>query len=223
MKRIFAGEVYDIIPQPNGIVFSYCKEKSEDQVLVSYKMYSLETGKTTDVAKNIYMLSKYGSNYRAVTVDFQNHITVKSVIFPNGKLFTVEPDGKATLFGADGESLWQGVMNYRGNPPSDIVFYKNALWCCYSNANAILRYNLLNMRMELRIGGAKSPFNNPSNAFVCGEEAVLSNPPTNRLVKVNLESFEAVDYKEFTESVYSYAKVKDTEFVLLKTGIYTFK
>ena len=223
MKRIFAGEVYDIIPQPSGIVFSYCKEKSDDQVLVSYKMYSFETDKTTDVAKNIYLLSKYGSNYRLVTADFENHITVKSVVLPNGKLFTVETDGKATLFGTGGEILWQGIMTYRGNPPSDIAFCKNSLWCCYSEANAILRYNILTMRFELRIGGAKSPFYSPKDIFVSDEIAVLSNPPANRLVKVNLESFEAEDYKEFTESVYSYAKVKDTEFVVLDSGIYSFK
>lgn len=222
MERIFAGEVYDIIPQPNGIVFSYCKEKSDDQVLVSYKMFSLETGKTTDVAKNIYMLSKYGSNYRAVINDFENHITVKSVIFPNGKLFTVERDGKATLFSTEGEVLWQGEIKYRSNPPSDIAFYKNALWCCYSETNTLLRYNIINMRPELRIGGSKSPFNKPSDIFITGQKAILSNPETNRLVKVNLENFEAHNYKEFTEPVYSYARVKDREFMLLKSGIYSF-
>jgi len=96
MKRVFEGEVYDIIPQPNGIVFSYCKEKSDEHILVSYKMYSLENNKTTDVAKNIYLLSKFGSNYRSVTEGFLNHVTVRSVIFPNGKVFTLERDGKAT-------------------------------------------------------------------------------------------------------------------------------
>ena len=222
MKRIFAGEVYEILPQPNGIVFSYCKEKSDDQILVSYKMYSLETDKTTDVAKNIYLLSKFGSNYRAVTNSFENHITVKSVIFPNGKIFTLERDGKAKLFGAEGEILWQGSIIYRGKAPSDISFYKNSLWCCYSDANALLRYNILNMREELRIGGAVSPFVNPSDIFINGENAVLSTPATNKLVKVNLETFEAQDYKEFTESVYSFVTVKDTSFVLLDSGVYAF-
>lgn len=222
MKRIFAGEVYDIISQPNGVVFSYCKEKSDDQILVSYKMYSLETDKTTDVAKNIYLLSKFGSNYRAITSCFENHITVKSVIFPNGKIFTLERDGIAKLFSEEGEILWQGSLIYRGKSPSDISFYKNALWCCYSDANAILRYNILTMREELRIGGAVSPFVNPCDIFVNGENAVLSTPTTNKLVKVNLETFEAQDYKEFTESVYSFVKVKDTSFVLLDSGVYTF-
>lgn len=222
MKRIFAGEVYDVLPQPNGIVFSYCKEKADDKILVSYKMYSLETDKTTDVAKNIYLLSKFGSNYRAITSDFENHVTVKSVIFPNGKVFTLERDGKASLFGNDGDVLWQGFMKYRGNPPSDISFYKNSLWCCYSESNTLLRYNILNMRKELRIGGAVSPFASPSDIFINGENAVLSNPATNKLVKVNLETFDTSDYKEFSESVYSYLTVKDTSFVLLDSGVYTF-
>lgn len=220
MERIFMGEVYDIIPQSNGIVFSYCKEKSDEHILVSYKMYSLETGKSTDVAKNIYLLSKYGSNYRAVTESFENHITAKSVIFPNGKVFTLERDGKATLFGSEGENVWQGAMLYRSNPPTDIAFHKNALWCCYSESDVMLRFNILNMREELRIGGAKSPFSKPSDIFVRGDNAIVSNPASNKLVKVNLNSFEAHTFKEFTESVYSYVCVKDTEFLVLESGIY---
>jgi len=38
MERIFAGEVYDIVPQPNSIIFSYCKEKKDNCVVVGYKM-----------------------------------------------------------------------------------------------------------------------------------------------------------------------------------------
>ncbi|MBE6733201.1 MAG: hypothetical protein E7561_04300 [Ruminococcaceae bacterium] len=220
MKRVFEGEVYDIIPQPNGIVFSYCKEKSDEHILVSYKMYSLENNKTTDVAKNIYLLSKFGSNYRSVTEGFLNHVTVRSVIFPNGKVFTLERDGKATLFGTEGESVWQGVMKYRGNPPTDISFHKNSLWCAYGEANALIRYNLLNMREEIRVGGGISPFSKPSDIFVRDNSAVISNPASNKLVKLDFDNFEVTDYKEFTEPVYAYAGVKDTEFLVMESGIY---
>lgn len=220
MKRIFAGEVYDIIPQPNGIVFSYCKEKSDEHILVSYKMFSLETNKTTDVAKNIYLLSKFGSNYRAVTENFSNYVTVRSVIFPNGKVFTIERDGSATLFGEDGNSVWQGLMRYRGNAPTDISFHKNSLWCVYGEANAIIRYNILNMREEIRIGGSVSPFSKPCDIFVRDDSAVVSNADSNKIVKLDLNNFEVTDYKEFTEPVYAYTGVKDTEFLIMESGIY---
>ena len=111
-------------------------------------------------------------------------------------------------------------MKYRGNPPTDISFHKNSLWCAYGEANALIRYNLLNMREEVRVGGSKTPFAKPSDIFVRDNSAVISNPASNKLVKLDLDNFEAVTYKEFTESVYAYVGVKDTEFLVMESGIY---
>lgn len=219
MERIFEGEIYDLLPQPNGIVFSYCKDKDSDHILVSYKMLSLDTGKTTDVAKNIYQLSKFGSNYRNIAANFENHITVRSIVHANGMVFVTERDGKAFLFGNDGAVLWQGSMLYRGHSPTDIAFHKNSIWACYEN-NVLLRFNIINMRMELRIGGAKSPFSNPKDLFMEENSLIVSNPNSNKLIRVNLLTFDTSCYKEFTESVYGYVRVKDNEFVLMETGLY---
>ncbi|MBR4073762.1 MAG: hypothetical protein IKK24_07450 [Clostridia bacterium] len=221
MERIFGGEIYDIIPQLNGIVFSYCKDKDDEHILVSYKMLSLDTGRITDVAKNIYQLSKFGSNYRTITTYFENHIAVRSIVHPNGKVFVCDRDGRAILFGNDGEPLWEGSLIYRGRAPSDIAFNKNSIWCCYSETNLMLRFNILTMREELRIGGAKSPFSSPKSLFVQEDIATVSNPESNKLIKVNLSNYEVEDYKEFTESVYAYIKVKDKEFVVMESGLYT--
>ncbi len=219
MERIFEGEIYDILPQPNGIVFSYCKDKSSDHILVSYKMLSLDTGKTTDVAKNIYQLSKFGSNYRNIVSNFENHITVRSIVHANGMVLVTERDGRAMLFGNDGAVLWEGSMLYRGNAPTDIAFHKNSIWASYEN-NLLLRYNIINMRMELRIGGVKSPFASPKDLFMEENSVIVSNPASNKLIRVNLLNFDSVSYKEFTESVYGYVRVKDNEFVVMESGLY---
>jgi len=47
MKRIFEGQVYEILPLSNGIIFSYCKEIIDQNVVVSFKMLSFETGRIT--------------------------------------------------------------------------------------------------------------------------------------------------------------------------------
>lgn len=220
MKRIFAGEVYEAVPQPNGIVFSYCKDVTDSHVLVSYKMISFDTGKMTDVAKNIYQLSKFGSNYRTIAVGCQNYVTAKALILPNGKVFVAEDDGKAMLFDNGGATLWTGEIKYRGVSPSDVAIYKNTLWACYSEANVLLRFNLMTMREELRIGGAKSPFNAPHDLFIDGDNAIVSNTGSNKLLTVNLNSYTVLDYKEFSEAVYSYMRIKDYCFVLMKSGLY---
>ena len=220
MERIFEGEVYEIVPQAQGIVFSYCKGSSGDNVLVAYKMLSLETGVMSDVAKNIYLLSKFGSNYRASCELCNNYVTARSVVLPSGRVIFCCENGNAYLIDGDGLPVWSGDFRYKGNAPSDIAIHKNSLWACYNKTGVLLRFNLNTMREELRIGGANSPFGRPSGIFVEDDIAVVSSSGNNKLLKVDLNGYNVRDYKEFSESVYSYVKVKDKEFVLLESGIY---
>ena len=220
MERIFDGEVYDIIAQPNGMVFAYCKDTIEDNVIVRYKMFSFETGTLSDVAKNIYQLSKYGSNYRAITTLCNNYVSARSVFLPSGKVFVLEDNGRAVLFDEDGLPVWTGELLYRGNPPSDIVFHRNSIWGSFPDTNVLLRFNLSTMREELRIGGNTSPFNKPSKLFVEGDEVYICNNGSDKIIKINLNSYNVSDYMEFTEPVYSYLKCKNGEFFLMESGIY---
>jgi hypothetical protein len=76
------------------------------------------------------------------------------------------------------------------------------------------------MREELRIGGTNSPFDKPTDIFIDDDTAFISNSGSNKIIKVNLNSYSVREYKEFSEAVYAYRKVKDREFVLLESGIY---
>ena len=84
----------------------------------------------------------------------------------------------------------------------------------------MVRFNLNTMREELRIGGKNTPFNKPCHIFIEGNFAFVSNAGSNKLLRVNLSSYTVDDYKEFSEPVYSYVKVKGYQFVLLESGIY---
>ncbi len=223
MKKIFDGEVYEVVPQSSGVVFSYCKSVIDEQVLVSYKMLSVDTGVMTDVAKNIYLLSKFGSNYRAAASQVPNYITTKSLVLPSGGVFICSDTGAATLIDSDGTAAWTGELKYRGVAPSDISIYKNALWACYSESGVLLRFNINTMREELRIGGTRSPFDRPRDIFIDGDIAIITNMGSQKLLKVDLNSYTVSDYKEFDEPVYSYVKVKNYEFVLMESGLYVLK
>lgn len=220
MKQVFSGEVYEVMPLSNGIIFSYCKDTIDDNIIVSYKMISFDNGKFTDVAKNIYMLTKFGNNYKAVSTLCDNYITVKSIILPNNKVFLLQNDGQAQLLDTDASPLWTGEMKYRTYNASDIVLFKNTLWASYSECNVLLRYNLTTMREELRIGGNKSPFDKPKNMFIDGENVMVSNMGSSKLIQVNLNSYSVFEYETFEEPVYQYVKVSDYQFVVLKSGLY---
>ena len=220
MKQIFEGQVYEILPLANGIIFSYCKDSTDENVTVSYKMISFENGRITDVAKNIYLLTKFGGNYKAVMEHCDNYITTKSIVLSNGKVFLLLADGTAKLIDIDSSIVWQGSFNYRSAPASDIVIHKNSIWACFPDCNVLLRYNLNTMREELRIGGNKSPFSKPKSMFLEGDSATVCNRDAKKLTKVNLENYVVSEDETFEEDVLQYLKSDIYRFVILESGLY---
>lgn len=220
MKQVFSGEVYEILPLSHGIIFSYNKATVDNRVVVFYKMLSLDTGRITDITNHVYLLTKFGNNYKAVSSLCDNFITAKSIVLTGGKVFLLESDGTAKLLDADASPIWTGELKYRNDAPSDIGIYKNALWACYAKSSVLLRFNLATMREELRIGGRLSPFNRPQDMFIDGENAMISNSGSNKLTRLNLDSYSVFDYEIFDEPVYQYVCVDDYQFVILKSGLY---
>ncbi len=220
MKKVFDGEVYEVMPLSNGVIFSYHKDTVDNNVIVAYKMISFDNARMTDVAKNMYLITKFGSNYKAVSAFCENYITVKTILLTGGKILMLESDGTAQLIDADATVIWKGSLVYRGCAPSDIMLYNNALWASYADCNVLLRYNLSTMREELRIGGNKSPFDKPRDLFIDGDDVFVSNSGSNKLIRVNLNTYSVFEYESFDEPVYQYVKVNENGFVVLQSGLY---
>lgn len=220
MKCLFEGEVLEIIPQAGGMIFSYCKEKTEAGIGLGCKMVTFETGVMTEVAEDIYLLSKFGTNYAATSKTAVDYISAKAIVLPSGRVFVCLKDGSASLIDGDGTPLWQGELVYKGRSPSAMALSKNAFWAVYKKENVLLRYNLLTMREDLRIGGSESPFNRPNSIFVEESTAYVACPADKKVVKVGLEDYAFSTYLRFKEPVYNYLKIKDFEFVHLRSGLY---
>lgn len=220
MKQIFEGKVYDILPMPNGVIFSYCKEATETEVTVSYKMISFENGRISDVAKNIYLMTKFGHNYKEIIKHCDNYITAKSIILPSGKVFLLLSDGTTKLVDTDSTVTWQGNFTYRTFAASDIIVHKNSVWATFPDCNVLLRYSLNTMREELRIGGNKSPFQEPKSMFLEGDTVTVCNKGSKKLTQVNLESYIVLEDQAFEEEVLQYLKADIYRFVILESGLY---
>ncbi len=209
-----------MLPLSDGIIFSYCKDVIDENTIVSYKMISFENGHFTDVARNIYLLTKFGNNYKATAMFCGNYITAKSIVLPNSKVFLLEDNGSAALLDNDATLLWSGELKYRGGAAADIALYKNTLWASFPECNVLLRYNLSTMREELRIGGNKSPFSRPEGLFVEGDNIMVSNAGSSKLIQVNLNTYSVFEYEDFEEPIRQYVKVADYRFAVLDSGLY---
>ena len=221
MKQLFDGEVYDILPLKDGIIFSYCKDSNEENVLVAYRMLSFDNGRFTNVENDIYLITKFGNNYRAIAELCENHIKTKSIVLPSGRVFLMQPDGSAQLVGNDATPLWTGNLCYRNTVPADIALYNNTLWAVYPDCNVLLSYNLATMREELRIGGgANSPFKKPRSISVKGDCITVCNTESQNIVEVNLSNYKVRELETFDEPVYQYIEVAGNRFVLVASGLY---
>jgi len=221
MEQLFQGKVYEILPTQDGIIFSYAnREYEEGMIEISYKMISFDTRRITDIAKNIYMINKFGNSYKMMERLCDNYVTAKSIILPGGKVFLLHDDGSAQVVDADGEPLWTGTLIYHHHLPSDAVLFSDGLWVAYENANVLLKYSLQNMRLELRVGGNNSPFEGPCDLFAEAGELVVCNKNSGTIKSINLNTYNVLEYEKFDEPLLQYVCVKGYRFVALESGLY---
>lgn len=220
MKKIFDGKIYEVLPKSDGIIFPYQKAKVDEGDVVWYKMLSIENSSLTDVSEAIYMNMKFGNNYTVAVNICKNFVSEKAIILPDGRLLICNLNGQVFIIDTDGMINISGEIKYRDAAPSSIAFYKNSIWASFREYNVLIRFNINTMRSELRIGGKTSPFDLPEGIFIEGEIAYVCNSGSNKVIKVNLESYSVEDYYAFEEPIKAYTKSGKFEFVLLNSGLY---
>lgn len=221
MKKIFDGEVYEVLPLKDGIIFSYCKESNAENVLVAYRMLSFDNGRFSNVENDIYLITKFGTNYRSIASICENHIKTKAITLPSGKVFLMQPDGTAQLVDNDSTSIWTGKLSYRNCAPSDIALQNNTLWAAYPDCNVLLSYNLATMREDLRIGGGtNSPLNKPRTISINRDCITVCNLDSQNIIEINLNNYKVREITSFDEPVYQYLEVAGNQFALLGSGLY---
>lgn len=220
MKKVFDGKIYEVLPKSDGLIFPYQKAVVDEGDIVWYKMLSFENSLLSDVSETIYWNMKFGSNYPVAVKLCKNFVAEKSLILPDGRTLICNENGQVFIIDTDGMINISGEIRYRDAAPSGIALYNNSIWASFKDQNVLIRFNINTMRAELRIGGKTSPFECPENIFIDGEWAYVCNKDSNKIIKVNLESYSVEDYYSFEEPIYAYVKSGSYEFALLESGLY---
>lgn len=220
MKKIFDGKIYEVLPKSDGIIFPYQKAVIDDGDVVWYKMLSFENSTISDVSEMAFWNTKFGNNYSTALKLCKNFVSLKSIILPNGRLFLCDENGQVFIIDSDGLINIAGELKYRDELPSSIALYKNSVWASFAEANVLIRFNINTMRVELRIGGKNSPFNNPKNLFIEDKFAYVCNNGANSIVKVDLENYSVEEAYAFEEGVHCFVKSGKYDFALLDSGLY---
>lgn len=220
MNKISEDKVYSLHPLPDGFLYSYLIEQTENQYKIGYKMVSFETGKISNVTKNIFMLTKFGADYRSFIDKVKNYLTCFSILLEDGQTFIIERDGIATLYGVGGEELWQGSMLYQNTAPGGVAVNGGSLWLSYPEHRVLVRYDLKTLRQELRIGGENSPFSEAAGLFPAGSKLFICSADNNTIYKLDCETYQTEVYFQFDEPVKDYKFINKYEIVVLESGIY---
>lgn len=223
MRSFFEGKVLQMLPVPNGVVAAVLSEITEDEkMMVEYRMLSLDTNQLQRVSSNVYLLVKFGPSHKSADMQVENHLTCRTCLLPSGETFTVEEDCSAKLLDADGFARWVGVVKYKGEAPSDVVYDGNHIWTAFADSNTLLRLDVGSMREELRIGSKNgdSGFCGPVGLFAEGDELYVCNKDSYQIWKINTRTYAAEEYASFEEPVYGYVRLNNREIVHLESGIY---
>lgn len=221
MEKIYDASALCIVPLSDGLVFAYCQEIVDDQMTVAYKTVSFETGAITNVTSDFFSIAKFGTKYRSYLLQVQNPVTCKTLYLPNGNVLLCDDKGDAKIIKDDITTVWSGSFVHAGNPVSSMAVDGGALWCSYKDSGIVVKYNLRNMRDELRLGGGRNPVISSPKGIWCQDSVMrLCDCDAGKIYEIDLKNYSMKLYREFGEPVHQYAKIKQYEFVLLDSGIY---
>lgn len=226
MKRIHKGSIFEVIPEANGMVFAFKVPERENapvksgEIPLDFNYYNYTTGKSERVKKDIYQLAKFGANYQKIVNTCENYVLARSVLLPEGRVLLVDTDGTATFFDGKGEVIKTGMIKYRTKVPYALSLGKDGLWGSFPESDSLVRFNLDTLKSELRIGKKGDCFARPMGIVAAGNSLYISSSENNKLIKLDINSFETEDIYGFKEKIISYVTTGKREFVSLESGLY---
>ncbi len=221
MKKIFDGEILDIIPYASGFIFAEKIALSNKKIKVSYTAYSFDTSMVYPVTKGAYLLTKYGGAFKAISNQLSNYVTCDAGQLPDRQIIIVYPQGEAGIFNQEGELTWFGSLTYHDFPVQSVIVDGKYFWCAVPQGDAVIRYNTRTMKMDLRIGGgSNSCFQNPNSMSLYDGKLYVCDVGTCKVRVMHLQDYTVKDFLKFDVPVFKYMRMGKNEVVVREDGVY---
>ncbi len=221
IKQIYQEGVVQVVPTNSGIVFAVKQSGStyDDYMKIAYRMYSCDSGETSVVTRNVFLLSKFGNNFAKVENNPKEFIESKTVSLSDHSVLIVDSKGDAELINFDGRIKWKGNLCYKECIPEALYATEEGVWVSYKKEGAIIRYSPLNMRPEIRIGG-NGQIKFPEGIWAEGNRVLVCTTGDNSVLEIDAETFKTKVYQKFNGTPHNYYKIGANEIVLLDSGLY---
>lgn len=222
VQKLFNADLLDIVPVERGFVYA-CKETlSNGNAAVAFYHYNQEIDIFDKIPVPSYINYKFGEMTFDVARVLGNFVTCDVVPLTASTKLVSYTDGTIKVLGSAGEIVSEGRVEYLDNPACSPAVNGADLWFVVPESNAIINYSVKHNRIEFRIGSANDKtFCHPSDISVYDKKLFICNTNSYKIRTIDLTNYTVADYQLFNEPVYKYFRVKDTEYAILKSGVYS--
>lgn len=222
MQKLFNADLLDLFPVEDGFVYS-CKETLPDgKEAVAFYIYNQDSEVFSKIPVSSYILRKYGENQFAIARILGDFVTCNVVNLTSNTRVASYSDGSIKILGAAGEIISEAKVEYLDNPACSPAVNGADLWFAVPDSNAIINYSVKHNRIEFRIGSSKDKtFCHPCDISIYDNKLYICNAYSYKIRTIDLSNYQVADYCLFNEPVKKYFRVKDIEYVIMPSGVYS--
>lgn len=222
MQKLFNADLLDIIPVERGFIYA-CKETTpDDEEAVAFYIYNQEIDIFEKIPVLTYINAKYGENGAVFARTLGDFVTCTIVGLSGNTIAASYSDGSLKILDSNGELIGENKVEYLGNPACSPAANGVDLWFAVPDSNAIINYSVKHDRTEFRIGSPKEKaFFHPVDVSVYDNKLFICNTNSYKIRTIDFSNYTVADYCVFNEPVSKYFRVKDIEYVVLRSGVYS--
>ena len=220
MRKLIEADLIDIFPTDNGFIYLARETLSGGDVSGVFHRYNQDEDKIFQSDIFEYIDEKFGPDGKNIASQLGDYATCKVTTLFDGALFAVYPDGSYKIV-REGKLTDVAELNYLGAPACSPVAHGRDVWLTVPDANAVINYSIEHNRIELRIGGpTHKSFTHPVDLKIYNDRLYICNEYSYKIRSITLGNYKVEDYRVFNEEIKSYFRCGDTEYAVLKSGIY---
>ena len=222
MQKLFNADLLDIIPTERGFVYA-CKETLPDgETAVAFYSYNQEIDIFEKIPVLSYINTKFGENGAETARLLGDFVTCTVINITNSTKAVSYPDGTLKVIDNFGTEISETRVEYFDNPASSPAANGTDLWFVVPDSNAIINYSVKHSRIEFRIGSPKEKaFCHPVDISVYDNKLFICNAYSYKIRTIGLDNYNVNDYCVFNEPVKKYFRVKDVEYAVMGSGVYS--
>ena len=220
MQKVFNADLLDIFPTEEGFIYA-CRESLGNADTAGFFNYDMRADIFERIKITEYITAKYGEEGFGLAKTLGDFVSCQlRSVSPSSNIASYN-DGTLKIFNNYGFITDTRKVKYLDYPARSPEPSGRDLWMTVPEANAVINYSIRYNRIEFRIGGLKEKaFSHPQSLSLYDGCLYVCNENSFNIKTVDLTTFKVSGYYTFNEPVSKYFRSGDSEYVLLKSGVY---